>query len=304
MEMAKKLISTKTQLWLAVFFSFLSVSQNVAQEEINVPGVIRSDQLGIEMVYVPESTFVVGIEIDRLLEICEARGETDVDRCAQVIEEDTGATYTYTIEIDTFWIDRYEVTNEQFYQVCSTNYIWFPAGCNDPQLSSEFTDEPTQPIVGVNYLDAVAFCGARNARLPTEAEWEYAASGTDKLIFPWGNTFNEGYVNPFEEYPPLRTYPVGSISENQSWVGAFDMAGNAAEWVEDRFLPRFLNTLPLEEIYISNRGDDADIRRVIRGGSWDGRPWPMMTFYRESQPIQVSSEYVGFRCARTTTPGE
>lgn len=268
------------------------------------PGAIMLDRVGIPMVYVPPATYVVGIDPVRLRELCDARGEADADRCVEIIEEDTGATYTYNVDLPAFWIDQYEVTIEQFSQVCTANYIWFPEGCVDRQLPPEVTNLPNQPQLGVTYMDAIAYCGSRGARLPTEAEWEYAASGPDKLLFPWGNEFNPDYVNPFDEYPPQRTYPVGSISENQSWIGVFDMAGNAAEWVEDRFLPRFLMMLSLEEVYISNKGVDADIRRVIRGGSWDGRPWPMTTFYREAETPQTLSWWVGFRCARTTPPGE
>ena len=267
------------------------------------PGTVMIDRTGAEMVYVPAATYVVGIEPERLMEVCEQRGESDIERCIQVIEEDTGATFTYTFDIPAFWIDRYEVTIEQFSQACTTNFIWYPNGCINLDLSPELMQEPNQPQVKVKYTDAVTFCGSRGARLPTEAEWEYAASGPDKLVFPWGNEFNRDYVNPLgDPLPQESTYPVGSAPENVSWVGAYDMAGNAAEWVEDLFLTRFLTTLSIEEVYISSRDSDTDIRRVIRGGSYEGRPWPMTTFYRESETIQTMSPWVGFRCVRTARP--
>lgn len=278
----------------------------VAQDGEIPAGTVMVDRTGAEMVYVPAATYLVGIEPDRLMEVCEERGASNIEECVYIIEEYTGATLTYSVEIPAFWIDRYEVTVEQFSQRCTTDPLAFPNGCLDysqSRFSEDLLQEPDQPQVGVRYVDAITFCGARDARLPTEAEWEYAASGPDKLVYPWGNEFNRDYVNPLgESLPQERTYPVGSAPENQSWVGAYDMAGNAAEWVEDLFLTRFLMFLSIDEIHTSHRGFNADVRRVTRGGSWDGLPWPMTTFYRDSAPIYEVNHWVGFRCVRTARP--
>jgi formylglycine-generating enzyme required for sulfatase activity len=143
----------------------------------------------------PEQLWLTGIDSDTLRSVCEDRGEPNPDRCVQIITEDAGSTNTYSAQILSFWIDRYEVTIEQFVKVCTSNYIWFPEGCIDRHLAPELTVVGNQPQVGVSYMDAIAYCGARGARLPTEEEWEYAASGSDKLIFPWGDEFVEDYVH-------------------------------------------------------------------------------------------------------------
>jgi formylglycine-generating enzyme required for sulfatase activity len=84
------------------------------------PGEVRRDPMGFEMVYVPGATFEIGITPDRLREVCRDRGEDDLDHCVEVMEEDAGATFRETMVIPPFWIDRYEVTGEQFETVCQT----------------------------------------------------------------------------------------------------------------------------------------------------------------------------------------
>lgn len=296
-----------TVVSLLYFIVFVDKAATEAQDAPFEPGTIVLDRVGIEMVYIPAASFVIGIDPVRLRELCEIRGESDADRCIEFIEEDTGATYTYTVDIPQFWIDRYEITIAEFNKHCIASFDVLAEPCGDAISSyrPELVENPQQPRVGISWERAMIFCAARGTRLPTEAEWEYAASGPDKLFFPWGNEFNPDYLHSSEDvYPPTTTYPVGSVPQNQSWIGVYDMAGNAAEWVEDRFLPRFLTSLTLDEVPISVRSHDAEIRRVTRGGSSDGRPWPMTTFYRESERQTVGSEYIGFRCARSTPPGQ
>lgn len=118
--------------------------------------------------------------------------------------------------VESFWIDRYEVTNAQYRQ--------FESVAPNPPTR----DEANYPRDNVSWFEANAHCAARDARLPTEAEWEYAASGQDNLIYPWGNQFM-GANFVYSNNAGNTTAPVGSRGVT-SWVGAYDMAGNAREW--------------------------------------------------------------------------
>ncbi len=290
------------------YFSVLNFLMLAVQAQNSVPqqGDIVRDRVGIEMVYVPSATFVMGVDSSRLLDLCEARDEPDAEQCVLDIQEDTGATLTYTVKIPAYWIDRYEVTIKEFNEHCMASFELLSEPCADSisKYRPELAESIEQPRVGISWERAMIFCAARGARLPTEVEWEYAASGPDKFLFPWGNEFKSEYVHSSDDsYTPTKTYPVGSVAENQSWIGVYDLSGNAAEWVDDRFISRFLITLTLDEVYISIRDYDADIRRTIRGGSYDGRLWTLMTFYHESEQQKIASEYIGFRCARHIYPG-
>lgn len=161
-------------------------------------------------------------------------------------------------------------------------------------LSSEpkLTNNVQKPEVGITWYDAMYFCNLRGARLPTEAEWGYAAKGPEGCIFPWRNTFAEKYIASTEG-----TYVVGSIPENISWSGVYDLSGNAAQWVEDRFLPYAPNQNWPQDSYI-------EISRVVRGGSWLNRTLQLTTFDREFASALEPDHSVGFRCARTSDPSQ
>ena len=113
---------------------------------------------------------------------------------------------------ESFWIDRYEVTNEQY-----GSY-----GCR------EYSSQPDQPRNCVDWFDARDFCEKLGGRLPSEAEWEYAARGPDNLKYPWGNDFVADNV-AYNVNSPSETANVGSYPDGMSWVGAYDLSGNLLE---------------------------------------------------------------------------
>jgi formylglycine-generating enzyme required for sulfatase activity len=177
---------------------------------------------GVEMALVPAGCFMMGStedEVDYTFELCEEV----LAECERGWFE--GETPQHGICFnEPFWIDAYEVTNGQYGAV-----------------SEECTEQSSgdnQPRVCIDWFEAVAHCEGRGARLPTEAEWEYAARGPGGLIFPWGNTFDGSRLNFCDrncerdwaddtvddgyEY----TAPVGSYRDGVSWVGARDMSGN------------------------------------------------------------------------------
>jgi formylglycine-generating enzyme required for sulfatase activity len=149
-----------------------------------------------------------------------------------------------------FWIDKTEVTNVQYGSAsCAT-----------------WSSEPNQPRNCISWFDANAYCESRGARLPTEAEWEYAARGPDALVYPWGNSFvGENVV--YTENSGNQTADVGSRPAGASWVGAMDMSGNLWEWVSSIYDQELF---PYPYQAEDGREDDSNINssRVLRGGSF------------------------------------
>ena len=169
------------------------------------------------------------------------------------------------------------------------------------------------PVTSVTFGEAESYCGWRGARLPSEAEWERAARGTDGRIWPWGNVskpgaFNHGrFANPDDaggDFVALirpdpsdgATFvsPVGAHPDGVSAEGILDMAGNAMEWTADYYRAE----PPQTTSTVNPRGPDAGAMRVLRGGSWRQPPFFARTTYREAAAADTRSPEIGFRCAR------
>jgi len=177
-----------------------------------------------------------------------------------------------------FWLDRYEITNESFRQfVAEGGYeqsrYWsregwrMHEGRRTPYPMLKDFDKPRQPRVKLTWYEAEAYAAWRGGRLPTEAQWEWAARGPESRRYPWGEKFREDFANM--DHLDLRcTMPVGSYSANRSWCGAEDMAGNAWEWVADGYDAKGYRNAHINDPFIAPTG----ILRVIRGGAWGGVP--------------------------------
>lgn len=206
--------------------------------------------------------------------------------------------HKHQVVLDRYWIDTYEVSNARYKAFMTATAHPAPAYWDDPRLN-----KPNQPVVGVSWTDADAFCQWEGKRLPTEAEWERAAKGPDgNQHYPWGHTLDPKKANYGQHVG--RTMPVDSYPEGVSGYGVYNMAGNVFEWVDDWYEPSYykqsvaLNPKGAKEGYnFANQGPV----KVLRGGSWLAPATSLHTSHRFwNQPDNNSYGVgLGFRCAKS-----
>jgi formylglycine-generating enzyme required for sulfatase activity len=198
----------------------------------------------------------------------------------------------HRVSISSFLIDRDEVTRAQ-YEKCVA-----AAACGPAAAYGHGTDEVA--VTGVSWLDATAYCRFVGKRLPTEAEWEYAARGSDGRIYPWGNEprCDQANFGNFEgegrcPQNPGKPVKVGSYP-GTSPFGVRDLAGNVWEWVADRYDANYYRHSPAKD----PQGPSEGNRRVVRGGACCS----MFGLPRASNRLAFPETYrdidLGFRCAR------
>ncbi len=214
------------------------------------------------------------------------------------------------IYLSAYYIDKYEVSNSQYTEFIKATDYPAPAYWDHHQLNG-----PKQPVTGVNWFDANAYCHWANKRLPTEAEWEKAARGPAGLTYPWGNgldlnkaNFAKGKKGQNEITSDVNSYP-----EGKSYYGVYNMAGNVFEWVQDWYDPNYYKTSQevrnpqgpsFKESSSINSVQSvkgiAGKKKVIRGGSWFAPAQSITTTHRFwNNPMNNSYGVgLGFRCAR------
>ncbi len=154
------------------------------------------------------------------------------------------------------------------------------------------------PALYVTWAEASEFCRARGKRLPTEAEWEKAARGTDGRLFPWGQTPPSPGLAVFGQYHVHEIPLIAAVNggeEGKSPHGLHHMAGNVAEWVNDWFLFDYYAIMPER----NPPGPTAGRYRSVRGGSWKSKPMMLRTATRSGAPPDQRSATIGFRCAKS-----
>lgn len=157
------------------------------------------------------------------------------------------------------------------------------------------------PALYVTWTEAQDFCRSKGKRLPTEAEWEKAARGTDGSLFPWGNTVPNSTLAMFgqhhvHEIPILAA--VDSLDEGRSPFGLHHMAGNVAEWVQDWFGFDYYAYMPEK----NPPGPSSGRYRSVRGGSWKSKMIMLRTATRSGSEPEKRSATIGFRCAQSPSP--
>jgi formylglycine-generating enzyme required for sulfatase activity len=259
---------------------------------------------GMTMVFVPQGEFLMGIDyigFRYALQICKQAGlGPAVCKGSSFADE----MPEHPVQLDAFWIDLTEVTNRQ-YERCVEDQA-----CSPPSETASFTRETyfsdaaysDYPVVWVTRDQAVEYCSWAGGRLPTEAEWEYAARGPDSRTFPWGDVFEPSRANYCDAscaagvndpsyddgYP--ETAPVGSFPTGVSWCGALDMAGNVREWVADWF--GYFSAEP----QINPVGPSEGETYTPKGGCWLDTPEKLRSSNRGQNTPDYSRHKVGFRC--------
>lgn len=246
-------------------------------------------ETGSRMIYVPGGTFDIG----------DDSSEQNDEKPARMIT------------LDSFYIDETEVTNGAYAQCVDAGACPRPDRAGATYYQTYFGDPnfDDYPVINVSWYDADAFCTWRGARLPSEAEWEYAASFDPrervKFKYPWGDTFDGNRLNfcdvncqrddrGFEWDDGFRdTAPVAGYPDGRSPKGIYDMLGNVMEWVGDWYDFRAYRTIT----ETNPRGPVDGEFKVIRGGSWYTPPGQIGNVMRDNLDPTVSQSTLGFRCA-------
>jgi len=196
----------------------------------------------------------------------------------------------HKVYIDSFYMDKYEATNAQYLGFCEATGHRLPEfwGMDSFRCGPDY---PNHPVVGVSWPDAVEYAAWCGKRLPTEAEWEYAArGGLVGMSFPNGETLHpsDGNYNKSGKGGPVA---VGSYRANG--FGLHDIQGNVVEWVWDVYDLHYYSS-PLA----NPRGPESGKFRVIRGGGWHSGPSCNRVYFRNALPVGWVDFNVGFRCAK------
>lgn len=259
---------------------------------------------GAPMVLIPEGPFLRG----------SPPGQGDPDEQPQRM-----------IHLDAFYLDRYEITNRHYQAFLKATNHRAPEHCCDPsynlwtsrEIATELLDHP---VVNVDWFDADAYCRWAGKRLPTEAEWEKAARGTEARLYPWGSQWDPTRANGVAYWAGrdfatadeakiwwgeagaellkkgvqgILTLPVTALEAGATPTGLMHLAGNVWEWVADWYDPQYYAASPDQ----NPKGPEAGEYKVLRGGSWLNHRHLLRTTARDASRPTMRNHGTGFRCA-------
>ena len=227
-----------------------------------------SDKDGIKQVFVPAGKFQMG-------------------------SSDFGNVQPHTVNLDAFWIDQTDVTNAMYAKCVSAG------SCKPHPCTSDckfYGDRP--PVVWVDWNMADSYCKWAGRSLPTEAQWEKAARGTDGRAYPWGNHWTDKSLLNYN-FNVDKTTDVGSYPTGASPYGALDMAGNVWQWEADWYGSYYSNS-PQN----NPTGPTSGSTRVVRGGSWQGNSNDTHSAFRSGEFPSAQGPDLGFRCAVRAAPSK
>lgn len=303
---------------------FLNVLETTATADQPLCSITGND--GTEMVLIPSGEFQMGSSADEIKQIWtkikEIRARISRERYEQAkahgMEFPMPAMSLrpyndafddeiprHTVYLDAYYIDKYEVTNAQYRKFVEATGHREPKYWNEPERN-----QPNQPVVGVSWHDAMAYAVWAGKRLPTEAEWEYAARGG--LVgkrYPWGDQApDETKMQRRGDYAA----PVGSYAPNG--YGLFDMVGSVLEWCLDEYQanayqPNFRSIRSKNNPFVGGDVESVvrnykgvETERVWRGGTWDGVFYHLRVADRNGEEPAAMTFLIGFRCAKPATP--
>jgi len=255
---------------------------------------------GMEMVSVPTGNFLMGsteVEIEDAIALCQQH----YSPCNPWYYERESPLHSVTLS--RYWIDQTEVTNSQYRLCVEAGFCPEPTQCKKGDPTYADSQKTDHPVVCVNWEEAQTYCHWAGARLPTEAEWEYAARGGAGSIFPWGADFDGTRLNycddscsqphsdnRFDDGHP-QTAPAGSFLQGTSWSGVLSLGGNVSEWVSDWF------GLYSSESQTDPMGPISGSEKMIKGCNWFSNPAYCRGAARPAVDAETRFNYLGFRCA-------
>lgn len=289
---ANMLLKTVSSLLLVIFITGM-LAQDASEHSA---GETRVDAYGIEQVWVPAGCFLMGITAEQAEAIIAADPPSWVTRVLPLEQPQHEVCLT-----SGYWLDTYEVTNAAYQAFVdegayTTETYWSADGWkwlsrknidNLPLDCTEAVDD--HPRVCVTWYEAEAYANWRGGKLPSEAQWEFAARGPESSMYPWGNEWDASLANVVDSdaLTPVGTYPDGI-----SWVGAYDMAGNAMEWTADWLDADYYANSPKND----PAGPESGRFKPERGGWWGSNPFvARSTFRYYEDPPTYQDHHIGFR---------
>ncbi|MEK6590045.1 MAG: formylglycine-generating enzyme family protein [Nitrospinota bacterium] len=285
-----------------------------------------------DMVLIPKGLFLMGSTKEDIDTLLASNPNIEISRLDNEIPQ-------REVYLSDYLIDTYPVTNAKYKKFIESGAynqeaLWSEAGwqyisqknpLGNKDLDNILNGEPDCPVVNVSWYEAEAFAKWAGKRLPTEAEWEKAARGTDGRMYPWGNTFDKSLLN-CSEAMIKKTTPVTKYPQGQSVYGCFDMAGNVWEWTADWYDSKYYSHAPdrdpqgptvAEEKPYFGRPENVGMSiyelepseaknillsasKVLRGGSWNGAGIVhVRCSNRDYDEPTFKNDTIGFRCAKS-----
>lgn len=197
----------------------------------------------------------------------------------------------HAVKLSAFRLDKNEVTMASYLECVDARVCR-----RTPMLDDASFNAPSQPAVGISFYDARTYCAWVGKRLPTEAEWEYAARSSESRLYPFVGDWNDKRANirgAADGY--VFTSPVGAFGQGCTPEGICDLADNAAEWVADWFSATYYSESPDQD----PRGPERSTRqKSVRGGNWNGNAYEARATARQAMDPALVTNSVGFRCAQ------
>ncbi|MDW8297832.1 MAG: SUMF1/EgtB/PvdO family nonheme iron enzyme [Anaerolineae bacterium] len=319
-------IATSTSTGLQISTPFTPVPISGGEQPVvgmTLPAIVPTVPVTVqptELVNIPGGTFIMGTDLaEATRAIDDCRDRDGGTRCDIALTTDSIPPHSVTV--NSFAMERFEVTYQQYVaflnalgprshlngcggQPCAAvrgegvgerprSFIAF-----DGVRYSVTTELYLQrPVAYVTWYGADAYCKFIGRRLPTEAEWEYAARRPDGRLYPWGNAWDATRARTSRPQNMGGPEPVNAFPSGVSADGIYNLAGNVSEWVQDWYSPTYYGEQAANPGVIDPKGPPAGTLKVHRGGSWDALPLFARTVHRGDQDPLSPQLYIGFRCA-------